>query len=208
MRFCAHCKKEIPEGAVSCPHCGHTANTKQSSGQTQGIIIKQNLGKLWLFCMLGGLAWGVIMSVLVGLLLGPFALLIIPFTMVLGAAFGAIMGLFFQLTVTSLEKKWTAKREEIAASRTIIADGAANLNKNGGRLFLTVEAVEFYAHKANLDTSSVIIPRADVQDIRRQKNDLIIVAGGTEYRFVVNYCDRWLEILASYRAEMNERIVV
>ena len=204
MKFCTHCKKEIPEEAVSCPHCGHAVDTKQSTGQAKGIIIKQNLGKLWLFCMLGGLAWGVFMSVLVGLLLGPFALLIIPFTMVLGAAFGAIMGLFFQITVTSLEKKWTAKREEIAASRAIIADGAANLNKNGGRLFLTEEAVEFYAHKANPDTRPLIIPLADVTFIQREKNNLVVEANGEKHVFVVNYVSRWLEIMEAYRAQKTQ----
>ena len=162
-----------------------------------GVIIKQNTGKLWLFCMLAGLAWGVVMSVIMGIIFLPFALFIPLITMPLGAIAGVVMCLFFIGALKPIEKHFTAKREEISATKTIIVDGAANLDKAGGWLFFTEDTVEFHAHKANFDTSSVIIPRAEVQNIQKKKNDLIITANGTDYKFVVNYGNRWVEILAS-----------
>jgi len=200
MKYCSKCGKEITEDAAICLHCGCAVEGKpyirRSTSQiptkntplTAGVIIKQDVAKLWLTSMLGGLVFGVVMM----MALGPFGILS-------GVLFGGLFGLAMQIMAGSLEKKWASKRAEISASKTILVEGGANLDGNGGWLFVTEEGVEYYTHKANFDQRTLIFAHTEIQAIQKEGGKLVIVANNTKYVFVVNYVDRWLQIIQAYK---------
>ena len=191
MKYCAKCGKELSEEATICIHCGCAvqrkphAHSQEPSGNmphTAGTIIKQNVGILWLVSMLGGLEFGVVMMLIIG-----------PPGILSGILFGVLFGLAMQIMTGSLEKKWAAKRAEVSATKTIIVEGGANLDGNGGWLFVTAESVEFYTHRVNIDHKTLIFCGDEVQSIHKEGMRLAVVANNTKYVFVVDNVDRWLK---------------
>ena len=198
MKYCAKCGKELSEEATICMHCGcavegkkHTRSQEPSGNMshTTGTIIKQDVGKLWLASMLGGLVFGVVMMLAIG-----------PLGILSGILFGVLFGLAMQIMTGSLEKKWATKRAEVSATKTIIVEGGANLDGNGGWLFVTAEGVEYYTHKMNFDHRTLIFSNAEVQSIHKEGTKLAVVANNIKYVFVVNYVDRWLQKIQAYKA--------
>jgi hypothetical protein len=82
--------------------------------------------------------------------------------------------------------------------------GPANLFRGkeavGGKLFLTNEKLIFKSHKLNIRTGQTDIPYEAIRDIQERKtaklidNGLhIITIDGSEYNFVVDNRDTWIE---------------
>ena len=200
MKYCSKCGKEISEDAAICMHCGCAVEDRpyirratqqiptKNIPKTTGVIVKQDVGKLWLASMLGGLIFGVIMMIVLG-----------PIGILSGLLFGVLFGLGMQIATGSLEKKWASKRAEVSASKTILVEGGANLDGNGGWLFVTEEGVEYYTHKMNFDQRTLIFSHTEVQSIHKEGGKLVIVANNIKYVFVVNYVDRWLQIIQAYK---------
>ena len=195
MKYCSKCGKQIHEDAVICVHCGcatgngaPTGTPISPSGTAQargsGVVVKNNLGRLWLASILGGLLFGVAMCLAIGVI-GLLA----------GVLFAVLFGLIMQITVSHLEKSptWAAKRAEISQTKTIIVEGAANLDGNGGWLFVTDQGVEYYTHKMNFDNRTLIFTNDQISTITKEGSKLVIVACNTKYKFVVNYVDTWLQ---------------
>lgn len=189
MKFCTRCGAHLTDDTTFCVHCGQpmggnpSANAQQSGNVPphQGVIIKQDLGRLWLASALGGIAYGVMMFFLMGVI-----------GLLSGIVFGGVFGLIMQLMTGSLEKKWAGKRAEISATKTIIVEGAANLKGNGGWLFFTREGVEYYRHKVNLNSDTLIFPNNVIQSVHQEGKKLVIIANNEKYVFVVNYVDQWM----------------
>lgn len=193
MKYCSKCGKQIHEDAVVCIHCGcatgksapsHASSKPNGAPQARGIIVKNNNGRLWLASLLGGLLFGVVMCLVIGVI-----------GLLSGLLFAVLFGLAMQITVSRLEKSptWAAKRTEISQTKTIIVEGAANLDGNGGWLFVTDQGVEYYTHKMNFDNRTLIFTNDQISTITKEGSKLVIVACNTKYKFVVNYVDTWLQ---------------
>ena len=192
MKYCAKCGKQITDEATVCLHCGCAVEKKQPSYAeilarcvpgSSDPVIKQDIGMLWLVSMAVGLGFGFVMGMIAIPILGLLS----------GLLFGALFALAMQIATSILEKKWASKRAEISAATTIVVEGAANLDGNGGWLFITQKGMEYYTHKLNFDRRTLIFSSADIQSIRKEGKKLVIIAGNTKYVFVVNYVDRWLQ---------------
>ena len=201
MKYCSKCGNQISEDAAVCMHCGCAVEGKsyinRTSPQTSplntpkitGVIVKQNLGRLWLASMLGGLVFGAMMMIGFG-----------PIGILSGLLFGVLFGFAMQIVTGTMEKKWAPKRAEISAKTTILVEGGANLDGNGGWLFVTEEGVEYYTHKMNFDHRTLNFSRDDIQSIHKEGSKLAVIANNVKYVFVVNYVDRWINIVQAYKA--------
>ncbi len=193
MKFCSKCGKQIHEDAVVCIHCGcatgksapsHASSKPNGAPQARGIIVKNNNGRLWLASLLGGLFFGIFMCIAIGTV-----------GLLCGLLFAVLFGLGMQIATNCLanSKKWAIKRAEISGTKTIIVEGAATLDGNGGWLFITDKGAEFYAHKLNFDTRNLIFTNDQISSICKEGSKLVIVANNTKYKFVVNYPETWLQ---------------
>lgn len=134
-----------------------------------------------------------------------------------GAAYGFLMGLFFQDMVAGLvagvlfgvlftaamalfgrgqEKKANEMRWQISLNRRIICDGPANhkdgANAIGGWLFLTEFGLEFFPHKMNVGGQNLAIPAADILRVDTKRNQIIVYTRlGAVITFVVNQAPAW-----------------
>ena len=194
MKYCYKCGKQISDDTTICMHCGCAVvgNTStfsihkslsHNTPQARNAIIGHNAGRLWLSCMLGGLIFGLFMMIALG-----------PLGLISGPIFGILMGVSMEVVMFSLTKKWAPKRAEISATKTIIAEGGANLDGNGGWLFITDQSVEYYTHKMNFDHRTLIFSRDDIQSIHKEGSKLAVIANNVKYVFVVNYVDQWINM--------------
>lgn len=134
-----------------------------------------------------GLIYGLIMGIfiaistmnmLIGVILGIFA--------------GALFGFFIFIFSRSIEKKMIKKRQEISAERRIICDGAATFRGQGGWLFFTDSALEFYPHKFNSSTKFLLLPNNKLNSTVADKNKIIITAfGDKKFEIIVVKSTEW-----------------
>jgi hypothetical protein len=109
-----------------------------------------------------------------------------------GLACGVLVTLLILLFCVVTEKKFDKLRVAIATERTVICDGGATVKGNGGWMFLTENALEFYPHKINISTKNIIIPLAEIHSVDIKKNQLLIAEkDGTVLPIVVSHVKEW-----------------
>ena len=200
MKYCSNCGHQLYDGAMYCAYCGQAVGSAQPQTQFHpsasaskcmiGTRVKPNLTRLWVSSMLGGVCFGIIMGIMYVLQMGALGILL---GIGSGLMWGGLFGLVMQLLVSGLHKKFAAKRAEISAFRRIIIEGGANLNGNGGWLFVTSDGVEYYTHKMNFSNQTLKFSNYEIQSISKEGGKLVIVANNTKYKFVVDYVDTWLQ---------------
>ena len=147
-------------------------------------MIYRNGAREYLRCML---LFGGIMGVFFGLMY------LSVFMGVIGGVFsGALFTLFIFLFTKFMERKYDKKRIEIAKERKIICDGGATIAGNGGWLFFTEKALEFYPHKINVNTSEFFIDLNDIRKVGAKGNKIIIetIENG-KVPVVVSSAEKW-----------------
>jgi len=128
-----------------------------------------------------------------------------------GVVFGFIMGFVFTSAVVSekLGQKFTLLfgiKPKLDDDENIEIEGPANLFLGiegvGGKIFLTNKKLIFRSHKLNIQKGQTDIEYQKIKDIQKRKTAKLIDNGikiitknGTEFDFVVNKSERWLEKL-------------
>ncbi len=117
----------------------------------------------------------------------------------LGLAAGVLFSLLIALFVKVQEKKFDKLRTEIAATQTVICDGGATIDGNGGWLFFTDEGLAFHAHKINLNTQGLNIPLSAIRSVGTKRNCLLVeLGGGHTVSIVVSHVQEWKAQLDAY----------
>lgn len=129
-------------------------------------MIYKNGIKEYLLC---GMFYGGLMGIFFG-----FSTRIFLLGVIFGVLGGFLFSFFMFVFIKHQEKKSNKKRSEIAKERKIICDGAATIQGNGGWMFLTEEALEFYPHKINFSTKEVKIPINMIASVKTRRNQLVI----------------------------------
>ena len=123
--------------------------------------IKEYLTVAAIYGSLMGLFLGLVnQSIAVGLLATVFC----------GVLFSFLIFLFSK----PMEKKFFKMRAELEREQTVICDGAATIQGNGGWLFLLEDAVLFFPHKINFSTKKMKIPLSVIESVKAQKNQIVI----------------------------------
>ena len=127
---------------------------------------------------------------------------IIRYGFVLGLAGGILSGLLFGGVMTlftrSTERKFKSTREEIAADRKVICDGAATWQGLGGWMFLTEAGLEFYPHKFNHGKQNFAIPTEDLASVGVKRNIVTVsLVSGGEVAVVVSHAKAWATMIRS-----------
>ena len=112
-----------------------------------------------------------------------------------GIVFGVVFTGLMVLFSLALEKKIAPKHAELAETKTIVCDGAANhkkgINAIGGWLFLTTESLEFYPHKLNFGGKNLVISARDITSVSSRMTILTVTTATESYNFVVNKSGAW-----------------
>lgn len=136
--------------------------------------------------LLCGGSYGLLMAIFMGdVEMGMFG----------GILFGTLFPLFIYIFSSRLEKRAVGLRQEISKVRTIVCEGPSNHKKGanaiGGWLFLTTDALEFYAHKVNFGGGNIAILLDDITAVEVKKNQLIITTKLETITFIVNKAEEW-----------------
>ncbi|MCT4601996.1 MAG: GRAM domain-containing protein [Marinifilum sp.] len=128
-----------------------------------------------------------------------------------GVFFGIIMGFVFSYVVVSEKfgRRFTSIfgiKPELSENEQIEIEGPANLFRGiegvGGKIFLTNKKIIFKSHKLNIQKGQTNIEYQNIQEVLKRKtvklidNGIrIITKNGTEFDFVINEREKWLENL-------------
>lgn len=194
MGYCKKCGKELNDNPPVCPFCGfvfknYDITAVLKSPYFKPTVVRSDTKKMWIMSMLGGLFFGIIMGVFQTMIIGEVGIVI---GLLGGAFFSVFFGGTMHLVLILLEKKFAELKSQIARDKKIIVDGAANLNGDGGWLFITDMGVEYHTHKVNFSNIHCDFPHDVIQSITKEGKKLIVVANNTKYKFVVNNVDMWL----------------
>ncbi len=109
-----------------------------------------------------------------------------------GILSGFLFALLMFLFIKFQEKKFDKKRTEIAKERTIICDGGATINGNGGWMFLTENGIEFYPHKINISTKEIKISINVIEAVKTHMNQIVVsTAEKSTVAIVVSHNKEW-----------------
>ena len=123
-----------------------------------------------------------------------------------GLASGVLFALLMLLFIKAMEKKFDAKREEIAKERHIHCDGAATVAGNGGWMFLTENELEFYPHKINCSRRELHLPLSSLRSVSVRGNTLqIAISDGTTCSVVVSQSKDWERQLNAVIAALPQK---
>lgn len=197
MRRCQKCGESTKGTEKLCLHCGcvlrnYDVEAKLERSDFKPTVIPTDTKRLWLLSMLGGLGYGVFMSVVTVAMIGGAGVAI---GLGSGVLFGVLFGGAMTIATSAISKKFDDKRVQISKRNRIVVEGAATMNGAGGWLFITDAGVEFYTHKLNWDHKSLTFSHNDVQSITKQGKLLVTVANQTQYKFVVHNVDMWLSAI-------------
>ena len=199
MKFCSKCGKELMDEAVICPGCGCATNQTSFTQQPEkSPIIRTGYGKMLVVAIIMGLPLGFVVGSLSGqqYLEGFITAFLIGTVIASLVCFGAL-ALF-----CSVVEKTTVQtaRKALASQGKIYFEGSANHAGNGGWLFVTSSAIEFRAHKVNLDSKSITLAYADVISIKKAKKKLAVQTNNGTYEFIVESLDKWITLLSNCEA--------
>ncbi|MBQ9112742.1 MAG: hypothetical protein IJY08_04090 [Clostridia bacterium] len=126
---------------------------------------------------------------------------------IMGVLFGALFTAAMFVFSKVMERKFNKMRAEISENRHIVCDGAATVTGNGGWLFLTDTALEFYPHKINFDRSGILIQLADIRNVCCKGNKLIIntVRDTDDVPFVVVKNKEWMKNINQTIEKLKEQ---
>ena len=102
-----------------------------------------------------------------------------------GIIFGLLYSLYIAFASKRQAKKFDTKREEIKRSKKLYSDGPATFANNGGWLFLTEDALEFYPQKLTATKQPLCISLTEIQTASIEKGKLIVQTTTASYPFVV-----------------------
>ncbi len=151
--------------------------------------------------------------VLIGVLFGvPMALV---FIFMFGTSVGLIAGIFcgvlfggaMYFVSGGIDRKFAETTQAIAAQRKIIVYGPATESGNGGMLYVTEEAVEFYPHAVNIKTAANVISKKDVIMVKAEGNGKLIVQNAQKrFCFVVNSATVWESECAKWLSAEADKV--
>ena len=112
-----------------------------------------------------------------GSLMGIF-LGLVNQSLIVGVFATVLCGFFFSFLIflfsKPMEKKFFKMRTELEREQTVICDGAATIQGNGGWLFLLEDAILFCPHKINFSTKKMRILLSAIESVKAQKNQIVI----------------------------------
>lgn len=199
MKYCSKCGKELLEEAVICPLCGCAATSNDSTEPyvCTHPIVKSSSKSIFLMSIMAGGIFGFFIGLMYSVMYEANFVLVF----LCGGSFFALL-FFGGMTVSmrSLEKSTFTKMRALVAKKTeIYFEGGANRNGNGGRLFITANGIEYYTHKHNFSSESLLIPYKSIVLIQKVNGGkLVIRSEEATYTFVVDSADEWLMFFAKH----------
>lgn len=114
-----------------------------------------------------------------------------------------VVGMFLcqSIYLKRIERKSVHLRNELIKVRDVICDGSAKylrgMRSSGGRLFLSVDALEFYSVKGNFNNENIAILLDDIREVKAMRNRLYIYTDNTVIKFGVYKSKMWENQIAA-----------
>ena len=151
------------------------------------MVYRMGIKQYALMCIYGVLLFGFFTTVISGYTLKT--------GLISGVAFGVLYTFGIALFMSFAERKFAYLRTEISKVRKIVCEGPAShkkgINAIGGWMFLSEDAIEFYAHKLNFGGNNIPILFDDIVEVESKRNKIIIKTYEEQFIFIVCQAKAW-----------------